>query len=82
MPTAKPKTEADYRRDARNVKQHLKELSAAVTAHLKALDAEMALPSTPERGKRIAALANALDVANDRVRYFALGVDYRKDKKR
>jgi hypothetical protein len=76
MPTAKPKTEADYRRDARNVKQHLEELSAAVSAHLKALDAEMALPSTPERDKRIAALAN------DRVRYFALGVDYRKDKKR
>jgi ABC-type Zn uptake system ZnuABC Zn-binding protein ZnuA len=59
IPTAKPKTEAEYQRDARNFKQHLKELSAAVTAHLK-----------------------ALDMANDRVRYFALGVDYRKDRKR
>jgi len=29
----------------------------------------------------VAKLANDLDMANDRVRYFALGVDYRTDKK-
>lgn len=69
-------------RDRRKFLEHLRDLSAAVTAHLEALDAEMALPSSVERGKRIAKLASALDLANDRVRYFALGVDYRTDKKK
>lgn len=65
----------------RELKKHLRVLSAAVTAHLAALDAEMKKPESRERGSRIAKLANDLDFANDRVRYFALGVDYRKDKK-
>ena len=65
-----------------SLKKHLRALSAAVTEHLRALDAEMALPDGRERGERIARLANQLDYANDRVRYFALGVDYRTDRKR
>lgn len=67
--------------DERKLKTHLRELSAAVTDHLRALDAEMKLPSSAERGRRIARLASELDMANDRVRYFALGVDFRTDKK-
>lgn len=61
------------------LKAHLRDLSASVTAHLATLDAEMNKPNSVERGKRIAKAANDLDLANDRVRYFALGVDYRKD---
>lgn len=65
----------------RKLRKHLRELSAAVTKHLADLDAEMKKPANVERGKRIARLSNELDVANDRVRYFALGVNYRTDKK-
>lgn len=68
-------------RSERELKKHLRELSAAVTKHLAALDAEMGQPSSHKRGRRIAKLASALDFANDRVRYFALGVNYRTDRK-
>ena len=44
------------------------------------MDRTMEGPSTVERGKHIAALCNALALANNHVRYFTLGVDYRKDK--
>lgn len=67
--------------DARKLKAHLGELSAAVTAHLEALDAEMRKPDSHARGQHIAKAANDLELANDRVRYFALGVDYRTDRK-
>ena len=70
-----------WSREARAKKRYLKELSEAVTAFLVALDVEMGKPSSEGRGKRIAALSNGLDMANDEVRYFALGVNWRKDKK-
>lgn len=66
----------------RKLKKHLRELSTAVTTHLAVLDVEMGIPDSIERGKRLANSANALDYANDRVRYFALGIDFRKDKKK
>ena len=69
------------KRHARELAKALKELSGAVTIALQAIDIEMQQPSTPERGKRIAKVCNALDFANDKVRYFSLGVDYHKDKK-
>ena len=34
-----------------------------------------------ETGKKMAELINRLDMANDQIRYFDLGVDYRKDNK-
>jgi hypothetical protein len=67
--------------EARKLRSHLNELTAAVGKHLRGLDAEMKKKSDVDRGKRIASLANDLDLANDRARYFGLGVDYRKDKK-
>lgn len=62
-------------------KKALTELSLSVSQFIKALDAEMKQPSSPKRGENIAKLSNALDLANDKVRYFNLGIDYRKDKK-
>lgn len=47
---------------------------------LRWLDAEMVKPSDATRGKRIAQAANAMGMAVDGVRYFTLGVDYRRDK--
>jgi hypothetical protein len=69
------------KRELRERTKALQDLSGAVTTFLALLDEEMKQPSTPERGKRIAALSNGLDRANDRARYFALGVDWRKDDK-
>jgi len=52
-----------------------------VRSFIDALDSEMRRPSSPERGKRIAYLSNQLDLSNDRLRFFDLGIDYRKDRK-
>lgn len=55
--------------------KYLRELTACVRAHLAALDAEMEQPSTANRGRRIAALCNSLELANDRARHFGLGIE-------
>jgi hypothetical protein len=59
--------------------KHLKDLTACVEGFLARLDVEMEGPSTEARGRRIAELANRLDMANDHAWYFGLGVDYRGD---
>lgn len=69
-------------RDCRKLKRALKELSAAVTTCLRALDAEMVNPPGAERGRRIGRICTALEMSNDAARYFSLGVDWRTDKKR
>lgn len=68
-------------REARELRRHLQDLADGVLLYLDGLDTVMKLPDSPERGRRIAALANALDMANDKARYGALGVDYRRDDK-
>ena len=45
---------------------------ASVRNHLRDLDAEMLNPSTAERGKRIAALSNALEMAVDSFEHFGI----------
>ena len=69
------------KRDMRNLKTNLKALTDQVLRHLVWLDEEMAKHESPERGKRLAAMANVLDMANDAARYHALGIDFRKDDK-
>ena len=49
---------------------------------IKALDVQMRLPSTVERGRAIAKLNNMLEEANSRIRYFTLDIDYRTEKPR
>ena len=49
---------------------------------LKALDGQILLPSTVERGRRIAKLSNMLEEANSGIRYFTLDIDYRTEKPR
>lgn len=71
----------DARREARKFKKHLKELTTTVSEYVARIDVLMEQPSTPERGKEIAKLSNALEYANDQARYFGLGIDYRKDAK-
>lgn len=68
--------------EVRKLNSHLKNLTTTVSHYLVLIDAEMKKPSDGERGKRISKLTNALEMANDQARYFGLGIDWRKDKKK
>jgi hypothetical protein len=61
-------------------RKYLRELTAAVSTHIDALDAEMLRPTANERGKRVAILCNALEMANDQARHFGLGEPLTKAK--
>lgn len=63
----------------KKLRRKLAEVAGQVRTFLALLDAEMAKPSTVERGRRIAELCNRLSVYNDGVRYFWCNVDFRKD---
>ena len=52
----------------------LRSLSDTVLVFLVALDREMAQPSSAERGARVSKLSNALELRNDIVRRFTLGL--------
>lgn len=58
----------------------LRSLVADNQEFMRWLDAEMVKPSTVDRGKRIAQALNALNLRVDQIRFFTLGVDYRRDK--
>lgn len=58
---------------SKQVREQLKALTKVAQQCLDALDAEMAKPSSPERGQRIAAIANALNLQNSMARRFGLG---------
>lgn len=76
------KTDAvKQKRELRNLKKNLKALTDNVLRHLVWLDEEMKKPESLSRGKRLAQISNALDIANDAARYHGLGVDFRKDNK-
>jgi hypothetical protein len=53
----------------------------SVLRHLVWLGEEMQKPESQARDKRIAQIANALEVANDAARYHGLDIDFRKDDK-
>lgn len=60
--------------ELRSAKKALRGLSDDVKNFLDALDVEMGKPSTFERGNRIAIAANALNLRNDIVRRYSLGL--------
>ena len=68
-------------REIRNLRGSLKALTTRVAQCLDALDRWMKQPSTVERGRAIARISNALELANDEARFFGLHVDWRKEKK-
>ena len=68
-------------RQCRKLRRSLLKMTDYVRAFLGALDDEMKSPSSLNRGGRVALLSNKLDIANDSIRYFELGIDYRKDRK-
>ena len=67
--------------DAKELKK-LRAFTDYVKAYLRALDAQMDLPSTPERGRRIAQLSNMLEMTTDRLRFGLLDIDFRTNKPR
>jgi hypothetical protein len=70
-----------HRKEARKYKRALVALTSAVAQCVDALDAAMELPESRGRGRKIAQISNALEMANDSARYFALDVDFRTDRK-
>jgi len=80
---AKAEVAREIKKQLRVEHKSLEELSRVCFIFLRRLDEVMAdAKGNPlEAGKTIAALANRLEMANDEVRYFNLGVDYRKDDK-
>jgi hypothetical protein len=75
--------ERKFRKERRELRKSLQLLSDAILLHLDALDNECSTDKTipRETSKRIAKLANWLDMENDKIRYSMLGVDFRKDDK-
>jgi hypothetical protein len=70
------------RGEARKLKAHLTDLTGTTMQALAALDGIGARKDLPaDIGKALARVANGLEVANDKARYFGLGVDWRKDRK-
>lgn len=65
--------------DAKKLRKALSELTAAVRATVKHVDALMARPPTKDRDGDVAKAMNAIEMANDRVRFFVLGEDWRKE---
>jgi len=70
-------------RSERALKRELQQLSNAILLFANHMDQIVAtdrrIPTLT--GRQLARLLNALDLANDRVRYFTLGVDFRSDDK-
>lgn len=62
----------------RKLRRKLCEVTEQIARFILVLDAEMQRPSTVERGQRIAALLNQLEMYNDGVRIFWCGKSYRK----
>jgi hypothetical protein len=60
-------------REVRNLKRHLRLLSAAVKVSLDALDETMTKAPTHERGRRVASICNGLDMARQMADRFGLG---------
>lgn len=70
---------AGWRKEAKNLRKHLVDVTNSNLHFFKALDKAMSEPTVNR--KHVAAMANALEMVNDAARYFALGVDYQNDKK-
>ena len=68
----------DTERELRKVRKYLRELTRNVSAAITLLDDAMKGASTVERGRKVAAVCNALEFANDSARRFGLGETLKK----
>jgi len=74
-------TDEEICKENKKLKKHLKELTVIVKQSINSLDVVMKDCQEEPLGKYVAQIANHIELANDRARYFGLGIDYRKDKK-
>ena len=83
MSQGETKTGTQWAREVRQLRKALQGLSDAVLVHLHYTDTMIGKDATlPNKvGGKLALLVNELELANDKVRYQNLGVDYRKDDK-
>lgn len=68
----------DAEREVRQLRVELRKLANATTIALDAMDAEMKTPSDVNRGKRIAAILNELNLAHDGARHFGLHESFKR----
>jgi len=66
----------------KEAKKYLKQLCGTVAKGLDMIDVEMKKPSTEQRGKVIAEICNAIEMANDSAWHFGLGLSLKKGKYR
>lgn len=71
----------EARRQVRELRKSLTSLVTAVEQYVARLDVVMKEPSNVERGKKIAALTNELDLAKDLAKHFGLGLSLSKKMK-
>lgn len=71
---------AGWRKEALRQREALKQLTVSVGQAIAALDEIMKQPSTLERAKRVVQVLTALEMAKDAARFFALDVDWRKER--
>ena len=67
-------------RQIRHLRAHLKELVSIVAQTISAIDTEMQKPAGPDRGKRIAAIMNVLEMAHDQAWHFGLDMPFKREK--
>jgi hypothetical protein len=89
-------TDADANADAKKLREakretqkyrkaledHVKAVMIYLEYHDRLMREKLKGEEHRELGKKVAKLANALEMANDQARFFALGVDYRTDTER
>lgn len=66
----------------REMRKHLRSITAHVAAFAAAMDVQMLGKSTPDRGRRISELVNGLELQNDLALRFGLGLERRGGKLR
>lgn len=68
-------------RQARNMKTTVKSLVSVIEQAVDGIDRLAKQPSTFDRGKGLAAIANYLEMAKDQAKHFALGKSLRPRKR-
>lgn len=68
-------------KENRELKKYFESIAVVVAQSIAALDAEMKLPPSNERGKRIAAVCNQLEHVNDSLMHFGLKFEFKKINK-
>lgn len=63
-------------REYRKLRKEFREYTDQVKAFIVLIDHTMKQPESVERGKRIADLTNKLELKNDSIRRFVLGLDF------